>query len=53
MTVAVDMKTGKVIGQVTTAGPTSPKAVPGRDLWLLTKDGYQCVLAARVRLEKV
>ena len=54
MTVAVDIKTGAVVGQV--VGELAPSHVQGRGwgwLRLLTKDGYKDVPAASVRLEKV
>ena len=63
MTVAVDIKTGAVVGQVIGRGPREPirqihgaympPAWEGEWLRLLTKDGYTTVPAASVRLEKV
>ena len=56
MTVAVDIKTGAVVGQVLDETPNEtlrrdPNAQ--RLYLLLTKDGYTTVPAASVRLEKV
>ena len=55
MTVAVDVKTGKVIGQVTDTGTyvsRMAEACSGT-VRILSRDGYQYVPAASVRLEKV
>jgi hypothetical protein len=45
MTVAVDRKTGAVVGQVLETFPTGLVAI-------LTRYGYKTVLAASVRLEE-
>lgn len=62
MTVAVDIRTGRVVGQVTTirTRPVYGSDLPAPDAayqpWkvvVLTKDGYRNVDAASVRLEEV
>ena len=56
MTVAVDIKTGAVVGQVLDETPdeTLRRDPTAQRLYLLlTKDGYTTVPAASVRLEKV
>jgi len=56
MTVAVDIKTGAIVGQVVNLRPLVG-AEAGISAWpkirVLTRDGYQDVPAASVRLEKV
>ena len=55
MIVAVDIKTGAVVGQVLDRLPWSnyPEPTTSERVLLLTKDGYTSVPAASVRLEKV
>jgi hypothetical protein len=48
MTIAVDIKTGAVVGQVTGQWNAHTGTVQ-----VLTKDGYQTLSAHDVRLEKV
>jgi hypothetical protein len=52
MTVAVDVKTGKVIGQVVWTY-TKGVAASNPSVHVLTKNGYEVLPAASVRLEKV
>ena len=58
MTIAIDKRTGKVCGQVTTYAapnpePTFPDNVRGNVVRLLTRDGYVYVPRDSVRLEEV
>jgi hypothetical protein len=50
VTVAIDNKTGAVLGQVTRIDP--PFAY-GREIVVLTKNGYERIALSSVRLERV
>lgn len=51
MTIARDLKTGKVVGQMLAVDPSAHK---GFSRWpLLTKDGPKWVPSAGLRLEKI
>jgi hypothetical protein len=55
MTIAVDIRTGAVVGQVLDERLTAPgHALPDRAMiFVLCKDGYRRIERGTVRLEKV